>query len=190
MLGERGFPHGDARRRLPRRARGLAKRGVPSRQGPAVPLKRVEIAARRQRQHDVEKAASNAGRPGDQVDVRRRKHHRGKGAECVAHALGNHAVDAYALALARALEPHAKVVPGVRLNGCGDVKSIRAETNEILIACTARRSQNLQIVDRLQQIRLPLAVVADHHQAFGGRRNLDVCEVAKVARDEADQSRR
>ena len=42
-----------------------------------------------------------------------------------------------------------------------DVKPVRAEAHEILIARAARRSQDLQIVDRLEQIRLSLAVLAD-----------------------------
>jgi RecA/RadA recombinase len=107
----------------------------------------------------------------------------------VAHALGDDAVDAYAFALARALEPDANFVARICLNGCADMKSFRAETDEILVARTSRGSQDLQIVNRLQQIRLSLAVVADHHQAVGGRRNLDVCKIPKVARDEAGQSR-
>src|SRR4029078_7117545 len=105
-------------------------------------------------------------------------------------ALGNHAVDPNAFALARPLEPDANLVASIGLDRCRDMKALGAEAHEILVARTSRRTQNLQVVDRLEQIRFALAVVADHDKSVRRRCDLDVSEVAKVARGEADQSRR
>ena len=84
-----------------------------------------------------------------------------------------------------ALEPDADLVacdPSSTV--ARDVKPVGAEAHEILIARAARRSQDLQVVDRLEQIRLALAVVADDDEAVGGRRELDAREIAKVAHGE------
>ena len=91
-------------------SRALAQRRVAPRQRAPVALQRGEIPARREREHDVEKAATRAGRAGDQLDVGGREQHRRKRAECIAQALGDVAVEAHALSLSRALESDADFV--------------------------------------------------------------------------------
>ncbi len=77
-----------------------------------------------------------------------------------------------------------------RLDRRTDVKTICAKAHEILIARATRRAQNLEVVDRLEQVRLALAVFADDDEAVGRRRQIDVSEIAKVADDETIESRR
>jgi hypothetical protein len=67
------------------------------------------------------------------------------------------------------------------------MKSIRTETNEILIACAARRSQNLQIVTP-SRFAFPGRGRRSPPSLGGGV--ISTCEVAKVARGEANESRR
>ena len=101
----------DRARRRARASRSAALRRASAR---AIALQRGEIAARREREHDVEKAPSRGGRAGDELDVGRREHHRRQRAERVAQALGDGAVEAHALPLARALEPDADLVAAIR----------------------------------------------------------------------------
>ncbi len=138
------------------------------------------------RQHHVEKAPSLGGRTRDERDVVRREHHRWQRAERVAQPLGHGAVDARALSVPGALEADGDLVTrsaGVDLRR--DVERLRSKADEIRVARTARRAQELQVVNRLEQIRLALAVLADDDPTRGRRSEVHMLEVPKVANDEA-----
>ena len=134
MLGQRRFPHRNTRGRRSATARGLANGRVASREGASIALQCAEVAGRGQREHDVEKATPCARRTGDQLDVGRREHHRRECAECVAQPFGDDAVDSSLLALLCAIVADAELVTRVGVDRCGDVKCVRAEAHEVLVA--------------------------------------------------------
>ena len=70
------------------------------------------------------------------------------------------------------------------------MKTGRPETNEILVACAAHRTQELQIVDRLEKVRFSLTVLADDEHARRWQLDLDAFEIAKVADGERVEPRR
>src|SRR5262249_53155792 len=61
------------------------------------------------------------------------------------------------------------------------MKRIGTEAHEILIARAANGPEDLEIVNRLEQVRLALSVVTDDDESLTRRRELDVREIAKVA---------
>ena len=67
-----------------------------------------------------------------------------------------------------------------RLRNRADVKARRVEAGEILIARVADGSQNLQIINRFEEIRLAVAVVADKGDAFGRELEIYSFQISEV----------
>jgi hypothetical protein len=66
-----------------------------------------------------------------------------------------------------------------------DVEPLCAEADDVPVARAARRAQKLQVVNRLEEIRLPVSILADHDPTRRWRSEIHVLEVPKVANDEA-----
>jgi len=49
------------------------------------------------------------------------------------------------------------------------MKCVRTEADHVLVTRAARRTEQMQVVDRLEEIRLPLPVFADQDEAVGRR---------------------
>ena len=69
----------------------------------------------------------------------------------------------------------------VRRDCCMQKKCSRAEPYEVCITSAAHRSQQLEVVDRLEKIRLAVTIVTDQDDTVG--RECEVCtrEVSEVA---------
>ena len=65
------------------------------------------------------------------------------------------------------------------------MKARRAETRDVGVPGTTKGAQQLQVVDRLEQVRLALAVRTDHRQP--GRRHVenDVLQISEVCQCKA-----
>ena len=77
---------------------------------------------------------------------------------------------------------------GGRINLGGDVKSVGVEAGEVLITRVTDGAEDLEIVDRLEKIRLAVPVVADQRDTFGGETEIDALEVAEVLDRDALES--
>jgi hypothetical protein len=75
----------------------------------------------------------------------------------------------------------------IRFDARANVERGRVETNEILIARAAHRAKNLQVVNRFEEICLPLAILADGDEAVARNIKHDVREIAEVAHVEMRQ---
>ena len=61
------------------------------------------------------------------------------------------------------------------------VERVLRERGQLAVARAAEGAEALQVVDRFQEIRLPLGVVADHRHPFGREAQLLDPQVAEVA---------
>src|SRR6185437_9807648 len=68
-------------------------------------------------------------------------------------------------------------------------ESVGAKADDIDVAGAPRRAEEVQISDRLEEVGLALAVVANHHQSVARHDQLDVRQVAKVPHLERSESR-
>jgi hypothetical protein len=62
-----------------------------------------------------------------------------------------------------------------------DVECTGAKPYQIRVARAAHRPQQLEVIDRFKEVRLPLPVVADHHDALRGKCQIRARKIAKVA---------
>src|SRR5690242_558751 len=70
------------------------------------------------------------------------------------------------------------------------MERFRAEAHHVLISRAARRAQQMQIVDGLEEIGLSLTVFSDQHESVGGRVELDVRQVSEIVYGEPLEPRR
>jgi hypothetical protein len=61
------------------------------------------------------------------------------------------------------------------------MKTGGTEANDIGIARTAHRTEQMEVIDGLEKIGLPVTVLAEHHRAFGRKLGVDALDVAEVA---------
>src|SRR5207237_1446392 len=122
-------------------------------------------SARRDGEHNVEKTSPSGGTPGDKVHVGGREHCHRQRAHGIAEPVAHDTIEAHALAPAGTLEADADLAHPVARHARAEVKTGRPETNEILVARTPHRTQELQIVDRLEKVRFSLTVLADDEHA-------------------------
>jgi hypothetical protein len=185
VLRESRFPHrGASDAASDPFARRVAKRRIPSYERRTVLLQRTEIPARRQRERDVEKPPSRTRASSDELHISRRKHHRGKRTKRVAQARRFDAIDRDALALACALKRRGQRPRSYHRRFGQNVKAGRPESHHVLIARAARRPEQLQVVDRFEEIRFPVPVVADDREALRRNLELQAFEVPEIAKCE------
>src|SRR6185437_7168044 len=110
--------------------------------------------------------------------------------ERVAQPVGNRAVDSRALSFAGALEADADLMTAVRLHRGADMECGGAEPHEVDVAGAARRTEDREVVDCLEKVRLPLAVFSDDDEPGRRRLELDVRQVAEVAHHQPIEPRR
>ncbi len=67
------------------------------------------------------------------------------------------------------------------------MKSLCAESHQVLVTRAAHAAQNLQVIDALEEIRLALAVLSDDREPRPRNLQIELLEVAKVARRDAAQ---
>ena len=144
----------------------------------AILLERAEILPVCEREDEIEIPPTLGRRSAYQLEVARREHHRRQCAERVGETAGHGAVDRDFLPLGVAIEPDGDVVLIGRVRLARDVKAGRAEARQVLVARAPLRAKRLQIVDRFQQVRLALTVVADDRESLGGRQ-IESLEVRK-----------
>ena len=63
----------------------------------------------------------------------------------------------------------------------GDVEPGRVEACQVLIPRVADGAQDLEIVDRLEEIRLAVSVVTDDDGAIGRQLEIDALEIPEIA---------
>src|SRR5690606_19285082 len=71
-----------------------------------------------------------------------------------------------------------------------DVERIRAEADQPLVRRSAEGPEGLEVVDRLEQVRLPRAVVPDDRGADGREREFELREVAEIPEAQLDTDQR
>ena len=67
----------------------------------------------------------------------------------------------------------------------GDVEASGVEARQVLITSVTDRSQNLEIVNGLEEIRLAVAVVADDDGTVGWELEINAVEIPKIANRES-----
>src|SRR5262249_16647362 len=99
------------------------------------------------------------------------------------------AVEARTLPVSGALEAERDfVTPASRVDLRRDVEPLGAEAHDVGIARAARRPEELQIVNRLEEIGLALTVLPDDHPTRGRPGELDMREVSKIANGKTRES--
>src|SRR4029079_14840780 len=107
--------------------------------------------------------------------------------ECVAQALWFGPAKLHTLALALPLEARGNLVIHSAIRARRDVKAGRAESHDVDVARASHGAKKVQVVNGLEQIRLPLAVVADDHDAGLRKGEIEPGQVAKVPQRERSQ---
>src|SRR6185503_4720620 len=159
----------------------LPERRITLHERRAILLQRVEVPPRAECKNDIEVSSSLARRSCDELNVARREHHRRQASECVAHSWYRDTVERHTFLFARAVEADAEVVLVIGAGGEGDVKTALTESHYFLVASSARASQNLEVIDRLEKIRLSLAILADDRESRLGEIKIDALEVSEIA---------
>ena len=174
MLGERRLPDGDAASLVgPVR---ISSRIAALRccKGGAIRLKRGEIPPRRQREQHVEIRRRAEGSPpastasaGDTITAGNSRARRSAAAS--ARRRG-----ARAFFFAARSKPITTSVGSGSAHGAAQREAVGAEADRVGVARAARRPEQLEVVDGLEEVRLPLAVVADERHARLGKLERDV----------------
>jgi len=133
----------------------------------------VQVLPVCQRQHQIEIPPPLAGRAANQLEITWREHHRRKLPEGICQSARNQTIERQLLFLRRSLEPDSDLVRGGGANFGGDVKSGGVEAGDVLIPRVTDGAQDLEIVDRLEKIRLAVSVVADEGDTFSGEIQID-----------------
>jgi hypothetical protein len=68
-----------------------------------------------------------------------------------------------------------------RIGVRGDVETSRVEASQVLIASISDRSQYLEVVDRLEEIRLAVTVVADDDGTIGRKLEIHTLQIPEIA---------
>ncbi len=166
-----------------------AQRGVALRQRRAVGRERREIRRRRERERHVEIAAPQRRRARHDLAVGGGEHHRGECAERAREPRRIAAVDRHALAARRRVEAHLHRACARTVQLGVEMESRAAEHRELAVARAAHRAQQAQIVHGLEEIRLPVSVVADHDEPVGRRCDRHARQIPEIADREAVQPR-
>ena len=131
------------------------------------------------REYDVEVAAPFARATGDDRHVRRREDYHTHGADRVAQPLWLRVSHGHLLPARATVEGRCHLArPLGGLEATLDSKHIVPEPHQLLVRRTAEGAEDLEVVDRFQQIRLPLPVVSDERDAL--RREIETL-IAEVA---------
>ena len=165
----------------------LAHRSVAPRERAAIALQRGEIRARAEREHHIEKASPLHRRTRHEHGVARREDHRGERAQRIRHALGLRTVQKNFLAAAEPVEADGDVVRARAFDRRRQMKARLAEGDELRVLRAAQRSQQTQIVDRFEEVRLPLAVLADQRDPRRRQLELRPTKIAEGANRQPPQ---
>src|SRR2546423_3329194 len=188
MLGQRGLPDSDL---LlvggGSAARCVTQRGVTPGEIGAVVLERVQIFLVGERQHEVEVAPSLRRRAAHQLQIAGRKQYGRKRAERVTETADFGAIDRDFLSLGVAVESDRDLALPGRMRVRGDVKSGCVEARQVLIARVPNRTHDLEIVDRLEEVRLAVTVVANDDGAFGWKLEINALEIPDIANRDSDE---
>jgi hypothetical protein len=180
VLGECRLPDLDCRGGATS-ARQLAQCGIAAKQRTAIALKGREIPPRAERENDIEEAAPLGRAPCDELDIAWSDDDAGERAERFAELPQLGAVEPYTLPFRLSFVADTDLTALTARDVRGDVKPRRSECREIVVARSAHGAQELEIVDRLEQIRLALAVVTDQRDAIGWQRQVEASEIPEVA---------
>ena len=163
------------------------QRGVPLGQRPAVLLEGLHVPGPVQRQHHVEEAPPPAGPAADQAGVRRGEGHRAQPSQGVGDPGRFASVHGHLLPLPFPVEPRRHGGRPLAVDLAPQVEHVFGERHELTVAGSSERPKALQIVDRLQQVGLPLGVVSDDGHALRGEVQLLDSQVPKAAQFQVPQ---
>ena len=162
-----------------------AKGRVPLRQRVPEGLKSHQVSWMVQRKGHVQESATTERSLVHDADIGRRKDHGTQPPDRIPDALRLRTVDRHLTTTTRSLIRRSDLSPRALRVACGNhstshPEDILPKCDEVLHTSAPKRTEGLQIVDSLKQIRLPLSVRADDRHAPWREGKLLVTEVAKT----------
>ncbi len=159
------------------------QRGVPLRQHLPVLLQYPEVAGHIQRQEDVQEPSPTTGSTRHQDHVRWREDDRGETTEPFADLLGLGSIHRHLLLPPR-LKGRGDTDRALRIHRIvkrpGHPEQLLTEGHNLIVPGTSKGPEGLQIVNGLQEIRLPLSVASDNGDTVAGDVQLLNPQVSEV----------
>ena len=157
------------------------ERGIALRKRLPIPGQRLHVPVSVEGQHDVQKAAPHMWPAGHQLHIRGREHdgpHPAQGSRDSVHFAP---VDRHLLPPPLPVEAHGHGRGPVPVHEPLQVKRVLRKGAQFAVARTPEGTEALQVVDRFEEVRLPLRIVADYRDPFRRKAQLLDPQVAEVA---------